>query len=54
MTIGVPAWLMASSAAGAASIQAAEMMNTLTFWLSRSSTSEVTLATSPWRRWTAP
>ena len=47
MTIGTPAWLIASSAAGAASIQAPEMMKTLTFWLSRSSTSEVSLATSP-------
>ena len=47
MTIGTPAWLIDSSAAGAASIHAPEIMNTFTFWLSRSSTSEVSLATSP-------
>ena len=46
-TTGTPAALMASSASGAASIQAPLMIRPSTFWLSRSSTLAVSLAASP-------
>ena len=47
ITTGTPAWPIASSAAGAASIQAPDTISALAPWFSRSSTSSVSFATSP-------